>query len=71
MIDYIGKIFQSTIDNLVDSLGFILIIVFYELSVLQLPVPEIFHMIGIVLLFTFGLNTILTSHNKARVRHHP
>lgn len=65
MIDFMNKIIQSTIDNLVDAVTFLLIIVFYEVAVLQLPIPEIFNMMGIVVLFTLGLNVILSSDNHA------
>jgi hypothetical protein len=66
MIDSMGKIMHSTVGNLADSVGFLLIVIFYEISVLQLPIPEIFHMLGIVVIFSIGLNTILSSHQTAR-----
>lgn len=68
MIDFINKIIQSTVNNLIDSVGVLLIVIFYEITVLQLPVPEIFHMVGILALFTLGLNTILSSQQPTQVR---
>ncbi len=63
MIHLINKIIGSTINNLVGSLFFLSIALFYTLTVLQLPIPDIFHMFGIVILFALGLNAVLcTDH---------
>lgn len=63
MIHLINKIIGSTINNLVGSLFFLSIALFYTLTVLQLPIPDIFHMFGILVLFTLGLNAVLfTDH---------
>jgi hypothetical protein len=61
MISFINKTIQSTVDNLFDSLAFLMVAFFYGLSILKLPVAEMFHMFGILVVFTVGINVILFS----------
>jgi hypothetical protein len=69
MIYEFYKIIQSAVDNWVDSLAFILVAFFYGLSVLQLPVPEVIHMFGILVAFSLGINTILSSSKQTPAQH--
>ncbi|OQX02038.1 MAG: hypothetical protein BWK73_44070 [Thiothrix lacustris] len=55
------KIMQSVVDNWIDSLGFILVAFFYGLSFLQLPLSDLFHMLGILAVLSVGMNIILSS----------
>lgn len=61
MINFMNKEMQAAIDNLSDAHAIIFMIVFYTISILQLPIPEIFNMLGIVVIFTLGINIILSS----------
>ena len=58
------KIMQSVVDNWIDSLGFILVAFFYGLSFLQLPMSELFHMLGILVVLSVGMNIILSSSKR-------
>ena len=58
------KIMQSVVDNWIDSLGFILVAFFYGLSFLQLPVSELFQMLGILAVLSVGMNIILSSSKR-------
>lgn len=58
------KIIQSVVDNWIDSLGFILVAFFYGLSFLQLPVSELFQMLGILAVLSVGMNIILSSSKR-------
>lgn len=64
MIDDIYKIIQLTLDNWIDSLAFLMISLFCGLSILQLPVPEIVQMFGVLVVFSLGMNTILSFRQK-------
>ncbi|WML91989.1 hypothetical protein [Thiothrix lacustris] len=62
MISATYGIVRSSLNNWVDSLAFIMIALFYVLSVLQLPVSEIIQMFAILAAFSIGINTVLSSH---------
>jgi hypothetical protein len=64
MIYELNKIMKSLIVNLADSLMFLLILFFYGLSVLQLPVPELAYMFLVLMLFSFVINMVLSSSGK-------
>ncbi|SEA50380.1 hypothetical protein SAMN05660964_01750 [Thiothrix caldifontis] len=64
MIYELNKIMKSLITNLMDSLLFLLIVFFYGLSVLQLPIPELAHMFLLLIVFSFVINMILSSSGK-------
>ena len=55
---------RSVVDNWIDSLGFILVAFFYGLSFLQLPMAELFHMLGILVVLSVGMNIILSSSKR-------
>lgn len=61
----LNKIMQSLIINIGDSAAFLLMIFFYGLIVLQLPVKELVHMVGVLIFFAFVINFILHD-NKQR-----
>ena len=70
MINDIYEIIQSAIDNWVDSLILIAVAFFYVLSVLQLPVPEIVQMLGVLVVLSLGINSVLSPKSKAlRLNH--
>ncbi|WP_028489597.1 hypothetical protein [Thiothrix lacustris] len=64
MISTAYEIVRSSLNNWVDSLIFIMIALFYVLSVLQLPVSEIIQMFAILAAFSIGINIILSSHEN-------
>ncbi|MGB3917291.1 hypothetical protein J9253_13930 [Thiothrix litoralis] len=68
MINDFYKIIQSTRENWIDALAFVMVAFFYGLSVLQLPVPEIVQMFGILAIFSLGMNTILSSSQHSPVQ---
>lgn len=69
MIYEFNKLMRSVVNNLINASAVILLILFYALSVLQLPVPEVVNMLGVLVVFAFGINIIL-SCNKCTVITH-
>ncbi len=69
MIYEFNKIMHAVVANIINTSAAILLILFYALSVLQLPIPEVVNMLGILVIFAFGINIILSS-NKCTVLMH-
>lgn len=69
MIYEFNKIMRAVVDNLINTSAAILLVVFYALSVLQLPVPEVANMLGILVVFAFGINVILSSDKTTVLTH--
>lgn len=69
MIYEFNKIMRAVVANLINTSAAILLVVFYALSVLQLPVPEVANMLGILVVFAFGINLILSSDKTTALTH--
>jgi hypothetical protein len=65
------KIMQSVVDNWLDALGFILVAFFYGLSFLQLPMSDLLHMLGILVVVSVGMNIILSSSKRLSLHVEP
>ncbi|MEZ5451804.1 MAG: hypothetical protein R3E93_03145 [Thiothrix sp.] len=63
MIDFMQKIMQSTTNSITDAITFLIIAIFYEVTVLQLPIPEIFNMLGMLVIIALGINLIIAPEN--------
>lgn len=59
MIGFIDKLTGSTLETLSDAQPFLLVIFFYGVTILQLPMETIIEMFTMLVVFTFGLNLIL------------
>lgn len=69
MIYEVNTIIRSVIANLLGTSTVILLVLFYALSVLQLPVSEVANMLGVLLVFTVGINTILSDDKIKALSH--
>ncbi|OQX12468.1 MAG: hypothetical protein BWK73_14780 [Thiothrix lacustris] len=69
MIYEFNKIMHAVITNIINASAAMLLILFYALSVLQLPVPEVANMLGVLVVFAFGINIILSSDKFAAATH--
>ena len=54
-----SKLISSTLETLSDAQHFLLIALFYAVTVLQLPMDTVIKMFALLVLFAFGLNMIL------------
>lgn len=59
MTKKINNLCNSLVENLHDALPMLLIIVFYQMTVLEIPIPEIVEMLGWVLFISFGMIMII------------
>jgi hypothetical protein len=59
MIKIFNKLFSSIVENLYDALPVLLIAIFYQMTILEIPVQEIVGMVGWVLFVSFGMIMIL------------
>ncbi len=59
MIGFIDKLASSTLETLSEAQPFLLIIFFYSITILQLPMETIIGMFTMLVAFTVGLNLIL------------
>ncbi|QQZ28601.1 hypothetical protein HMY34_07450 [Thiothrix subterranea] len=69
MIYEFNKIMRAVVANLINASAVILLVLFYALSVLQLPVPEVANMLGVLIVFAFGINIILSFDKTTALPH--
>lgn len=69
MIYEFNKVMRAVVDNLINTSAVILFILFYALSILQLPVPEVANMLGVLIVFAFGINVVLFSDKTTALTH--
>ncbi len=69
MIYEFNKLMRSVVNNLVNASAIMLLVLFYALSVLQLPVPEVVNMLGVLVVFAFGINIILSCNKHSTIIH--
>lgn len=69
MIYEFNKLMRSVVNNLINASAVMLLILFYALSVLQLPVPEVINMLGVLVVFAFGINIILSCNKRTVIVH--
>ncbi|MEN9502646.1 MAG: hypothetical protein RI964_1931 [Pseudomonadota bacterium] len=55
MIKTINTLFNSMMDNLHSAMPVLLIAIFYQVTILQLPLNDVMEMLGWVLLIIVGL----------------
>lgn len=55
MIKTINMLFNSMMDNLHSAMPVLLIAIFYQVTILQLPLNDVMEMLGWVLLIIVGL----------------
>lgn len=66
MINYINDLMNSTINNLMNSVSFLLVLFFYTFIVLKMPFDNILHLFGFIALFATGLNAILANEELSK-----
>lgn len=59
MIKMFNKWCSALVDVLHDALPLLLVVIFYQMTILQVPVHEVVGMLGWVLFVTFGIVLIL------------
>ncbi len=59
MIKTFNKLCGAVLETLHDALPVLLIVIFYQMTILEIPVHEIMGMLGWVLFVAFGMITIL------------
>jgi hypothetical protein len=59
MIKIFNKLCGSIVENLHDALPVLLIVIFYQMTILQIPIQEVMGMLGWVLFVSFGIVMIL------------
>ncbi|EIJ35265.1 hypothetical protein Thini_2728 [Thiothrix nivea DSM 5205] len=59
MIATFNRLCGSILQSLSDALPVLLIAIFYQMTILEIPVHEIMGMLGWVLFISFGLTMIL------------
>lgn len=67
MIDFIKKISQFTVDDLLSSAGIIFIVLFYGINVTHFSINEIIYLLAVLTLVSLGLNTIIYSHKTKKI----
>ncbi|MBU0657011.1 MAG: hypothetical protein KJ914_17950 [Gammaproteobacteria bacterium] len=63
MTDFTVYLIRSTIDTLSEALPFLLVILFYAVTILQLPMDTVVEMFGMLGVITLGMNLILSEGN--------
>ncbi|HRJ52332.1 MAG TPA: hypothetical protein PLE99_06175 [Candidatus Thiothrix moscowensis] len=64
MIDFIIEIIDSTLTALRDAQHYLLVIFFYAVTILHLPMDDVLEMFGILVLLTLGINLILADSGE-------
>jgi hypothetical protein len=59
MIKTLNKLYGAIVENLHDALPVLLIAIFYQMTILELPMQDIAEMVGWVVFVSFGMIMIL------------
>ena len=59
MMNVFNKLCSSIVEILHDALPVLLIVIFYQMTILQIPIQEVMGMLGWVLFVSFGIVMIL------------
>lgn len=59
MIKTFNRLCNSIVESLHDALPVLLIVIFYQMTILEVPVHEVAEMLGWVLFVAFGMVMIL------------